>query len=70
MLDLLLVSFIIKQYHFLLLKCKSEAKIYELKGKTTRLGLNKCGNCRKQFTVRIGTIFEESHIPLHKWLPS
>ncbi|WP_418025887.1 IS1595 family transposase (plasmid) [Paracoccus sp. TD-10] len=33
-----------------------------------RYGLKKCAECRKQFTVRIGTIFEESHIPLHKWL--
>ena len=32
-----------------------------------RHGLKKCGECRKQFTVRIGTIFEESHIPLHNW---
>lgn len=28
----------------------------------------KCKNCRKQFTVTVGTIFEDSHIPLHKWL--
>jgi len=35
-----------------------------------RFGLYKCGQkeCRKQFTVRKGTIFEESHCPLHKWL--
>jgi transposase-like protein len=33
-----------------------------------RHGLYKCGDCRKQFTVRIGTIFEESHLPLHIWL--
>ncbi len=33
-----------------------------------RHGLKKCGECRKQFTVRVGTIFEESHLPLHKWL--
>lgn len=33
-----------------------------------RHGLKKCGDCRKQFTVRVGTIFEESHLPLHKWL--
>lgn len=33
-----------------------------------RHGLYKCGACRKQFTVRIGTIFEESHLPLHIWL--
>ena len=33
-----------------------------------RHGLYKCAACRSQFTVRIGTIFEESHLPLHKWL--
>jgi transposase-like protein len=33
-----------------------------------RHGLYKCGACRKQFTVRIGTIFEETHLPMHKWL--
>lgn len=33
-----------------------------------RYGLKKCGACRQQFTVRKGTIFEESHLPLHKWL--
>ncbi|TIT54792.1 MAG: IS1595 family transposase [Mesorhizobium sp.] len=33
-----------------------------------RHGLYKCSACRAQFTVRMGTIFEESHLPLHKWL--
>lgn len=33
-----------------------------------RHGLYKCAECRKQFTVRIGTIFEESKLPLHIWL--
>jgi len=32
-----------------------------------RIGLWKCYNCRKQFTVRVGTLFERSHVPLHKW---
>jgi transposase-like protein len=32
-----------------------------------RLGLKKCYDCRKQFTVRVGTIFERSHVPLHIW---
>jgi hypothetical protein len=32
-----------------------------------RLGLWKCYHCRKQLTVRVGTVFEASHIPLHKW---
>jgi transposase-like protein len=36
--------------------------------KKVRMGLKKCGHCRKQFTVRVGTIFEDSHLPLHKWL--
>ena len=33
-----------------------------------RHGLKKCAACRKQFTVRVGTVFESSHIPLTKWL--
>lgn len=36
--------------------------------KPVRKGVYCCAGCRKQFTVRIGTIFEDSHIPLHKWL--
>jgi len=34
----------------------------------TRKGVCKCRDCRKQFTISVGTIFEGSHIPLHKWL--
>lgn len=33
-----------------------------------RKGLHQCNACRKQFTVTVGTIFEDSKIPLHKWL--
>jgi transposase-like protein len=33
-----------------------------------RPGVYKCGACREQFTVQVGTIFEDSHIPLRKWL--
>ena len=29
---------------------------------------HRCKDCRKDFTIRVGTIFERSHIPLHKWL--
>lgn len=39
-----------------------------LKGASTRVGLYKCYACRKPFTVRIGTIFESSHVKLHLWL--
>jgi transposase-like protein len=33
-----------------------------------RHGLKKCGECRKQFTVKVGTVFEHARIPLHKML--
>ncbi len=44
------------------------AKIGLLKGKSTRIGVRKCYECRKPFTVKVGTIFESSHIPLYIWL--
>lgn len=43
-------------------------KIGRLTGKTTRAGLRKCYACRKPFTVRMGSIFEDSHLPLRLWL--
>jgi transposase-like protein len=39
-----------------------------MQGKTTRAGLYKCKDCRKPFTATMGTVYERSHIPLHKWL--
>lgn len=48
--------------------CGAGERIYRITGRTARLGLLKCGLCRKQFTVRVGTLFEGSHIPLWKWL--
>lgn len=59
--------------------CGNTERIYALEGVRSkpskknpegvvRHGLKKCGACRKQFTVRVGTVFESSHIPLHKWL--
>ncbi len=48
--------------------CKERKRIGRLQGKTTRPGLRKCYACRKPFTVRIGSIFEDSHLPLHLWL--
>ncbi len=49
--------------------CQSTGdKIGRLNGKTTRPGLRKCYACRKPFTVRIGTIFEDSHLALRLWL--
>ena len=48
--------------------CKETARLGRLQGKSTRPGLFKCYACKQQFTVRIGTIFEDSHLPLHLWL--
>jgi transposase-like protein len=48
--------------------CGEAEKIGRLNGETTRPGLCKCYSCRKPFTVRIGTIFESSHLALHLWL--
>jgi transposase-like protein len=47
--------------------CDGE-RIGRLTGKSSRPGLRKCYACRKTFTVRIGSIFEDSHFPLHLWL--
>jgi len=40
----------------------------KLAGKSTRLGVYKCRACRKPFTVKVGTIFEDSHIKMNVWL--
>ena len=51
--------------------CGGVEKAYKIKAnpeKRVRYGLWKCGHCRKQFTVTIGTVFEASKVPLHKWL--
>lgn len=44
------------------------ARIGRLSGKSSRPGLRKCYECRKTFTVRIKSIFEDSHFPLRFWL--
>lgn len=43
-------------------------RVYKLEGEKTRIGLKKCGECRKQFTVKVGTVFEHARMPLHKML--
>ena len=48
--------------------CGGVERIGKMKGKATRIGLYKCYQCRKQFRVTVGTVFESSHVPLHIWL--
>jgi transposase-like protein len=45
-----------------------QAKITGLKGKAHRPGVYQCAECREQFTVTVGTVYERSKIPLNKWL--
>lgn len=49
-------------------KCGSLDRITKLQGKSTRPGVYKCNSCEKPFTVTVGTVMEDSKIPLNKWL--
>ena len=51
--------------------CGGMGRIGKIKAnpaKRIRLGLHKCGDCKKQFTVKVGTVFEHARMPLHKML--
>ena len=50
--------------------CGETKRIGKMNGKTTRIGLYKCyaTKCRKPFNVKVGTIFEKSHVQMHIWL--
>lgn len=48
--------------------CGGTERNSKMGGKSTRIGTYKCYDCRKPFTVKIGTIFESSHIKMHLWL--
>ena len=48
--------------------CGEAENIRTMKGKAHRPGLYNCRSCRKQFSVTVGTVFERSKVPLHKWL--
>jgi len=48
--------------------CGDFERIGKMGGKSTRIGTYKCYQCRKPFTVKVGTIFEASHVPMRHWL--
>jgi len=48
--------------------CGEAENVKRLHGKSHRPGLHQCNSCRQHFTVTVGTLYERSHIPLHKWL--
>jgi transposase-like protein len=45
--------------------CGGFDRITPVKG--GRIGLRRCGDCKKQFTCKVGTVFEDSKVPVHKW---
>lgn len=49
-------------------RCKGKDRVSLMGGQSTRIGTYKCYACRKPFTVKVGTVFESSHIPMHIWL--
>lgn len=49
-------------------KCGESHRVGKMGGRSTRIGTYKCYVCRKPFTVKVGTIFEDSHVQMHKWL--
>lgn len=49
-------------------KCSGMERIGKMGGKSTRIGAYKCYHCRSPFTVKVGTVFESSHVPMHLWL--
>jgi transposase-like protein len=49
-------------------RCGGLDRNTKLNGKSTRIGVYKCKDCRKPYTVKVGTIFEDSHIPMRMWL--
>jgi|TARA_R110002124_G_scaffold235667_2_gene400958 transposase-like protein len=49
-------------------KCGEQNRVSKMGGKSTRIGAYKCYKCRKPFTVKVGTIFEASHVPMNLWL--
>jgi transposase-like protein len=48
--------------------CGEKERVSKMGGNATRIGAYKCYACRKQFTVKVGTIFEYSHVKMHIWL--
>jgi len=48
--------------------CGQRERVYRITGKSARPGLLKCGECRRQFSVTVGTIMHRSHIPISKWV--
>lgn len=48
--------------------CGDTENVTRLDGDAHRAGLYQCNSCREQFSVTVGTLFERSHLPLHKWL--
>lgn len=49
-------------------KCGEVGRATLMKGRSHRPGLYQCNACREPFTVTVGTLYDRSKVPLHKWL--
>ncbi len=51
-------------------RCKQTdpLRVYRMECASVRAGVHNCKDCRRQFTVTVNTIFEDSHIPIRKWI--
>jgi transposase-like protein len=48
--------------------CGATDRITKFQGRAHRVGVYKCGDCGEQFTVTVGTVMEQSHLPIRTWL--
>src|ERR1700674_2454525 len=48
--------------------CGGVDLISQMQGQSTRIGVYKCYQCRKQFSVKVVTVFEDSHVKMNHWL--
>ena len=49
-------------------RCRAPGRIGRLDGQSTKVGTFKCYACRRNFSITRGTIFDSTHVPLHKWM--
>ncbi len=49
-------------------QCGGSDRVRPYGGKSMGPGWYHCNDCRRKFTATMGTLYERSHIPLHKWL--
>jgi transposase-like protein len=49
-------------------RCRVQGRVGRLDGQSTKVGTFKCYACRRNFSITRGTLFDSTHVPLHKWM--